>query len=80
MADSLSKKQFGFKRSTSTEKALQKIAHIIANEIPGYLQAFTDDLVTLAQGSDTGVIWQRTQKPSTLLRNGATPKESTLAH
>ena len=33
-----------------------------AKEIPGYLQAFADDLVTLADGSDTGVIWQRTQK------------------
>ena len=33
-----------------------------AKEIPGYLQAFADDLVTLAEGSDTGVIWQRTQK------------------
>ena len=27
-----------------------------AKEIPGYLQAFADDLVTLAEGSDTGVI------------------------
>ena len=42
-----------------------------AKEIPGYLQAFADDLVTLAEGSDTGVIWQRTHK---------TPKYSTLAH
>ena len=33
-----------------------------AKEIPGYLQAFADDLVTLVEGSDTGVIWQRTQK------------------
>ena len=156
MTDSLSKKQFGFKRGTSTETALHKIAHTIerriakkgyvlgtfldiegafdnvsfkaisdainsspvdkstagwiinmvkylhltvthkditkririrrgcpqggilspflwnlvvddllkfsAKEIPGYLQAFADDLVTLAEGSDTGVIWQRTQK------------------
>ena len=29
-----------------------------AKEIPGYLQAFADD----PEGSDTGVIWQRTQK------------------
>ena len=33
-----------------------------AKEIPGYLQAIANDLVTLAEGSDTGVIWQRTQK------------------
>ena len=26
-----------------------------AKEIPGYLQAFADGLVTLAEGSDTGV-------------------------
>ena len=31
-------------------------------EIPGWLQAFADDLVTTAEGSDTGVIWQRMQK------------------
>ena len=33
-----------------------------AREIPGYLQAFADDLVALAEGSDTGVIWQRAQR------------------
>ena len=32
-----------------------------AKEIPGYLQVFADDFVTLAEGSDTVVIWQRTQ-------------------
>ena len=35
-------------------------------EIPRYLQACADDLVTLAEESDAGVIWQRTQKPLTL--------------
>ena len=33
-----------------------------AREIPGYPQAFADDLVALAEGSDTGVIWQRAQR------------------
>ena len=33
MADSLSKKQFGFKRGTSTETALHKIAHTIERRI-----------------------------------------------
>ena len=33
-----------------------------AKHIPGYLQAFADDLMTLAEGDDTEVIWQRTQK------------------
>ena len=33
-----------------------------ATHIPGYLQAFADDLMSLAEGNDTEVIWQRTQK------------------
>ena len=32
------------------------------NLIPGYLQAFADDLITLAEGDDIDTIWQRTQK------------------
>ena len=32
-----------------------------AKETPGYLQAFADDLVILAEGNDTDIIWQRTQ-------------------
>ena len=33
-----------------------------ANEIPGYLQAFADDLVILTEGDDLAVIHERTQK------------------
>ena len=33
-----------------------------ANEIPGYLQTFADDLVILAEGNDLEVIQDRTQK------------------
>ena len=33
-----------------------------ATHIPGYLQAFADDLISLAEGNDTEVTWQRTQK------------------
>ena len=33
-----------------------------ANEIPGYLQAFADDLVILTEGDDLPVIHERTQK------------------
>ena len=33
-----------------------------ATEIPGYLQAFTDDLVILTEGDDLAVIHERTQK------------------
>ena len=32
-----------------------------AKDTPGYLQAFADDLVVLAEGNDTDIIWQRTQ-------------------
>ena len=33
-----------------------------ANEIPGYLQAFADDLVILTEGDDLAVIHERIQK------------------
>ena len=33
-----------------------------ANEIPGYLLAFADDLVILTEGDDLAVIHERTQK------------------
>ena len=44
------------------ELVVDDLLKFSAKEIPGYLQAFADDLVTLAEGSNTGVIWQRTQK------------------
>jgi retron-type reverse transcriptase len=31
-------------------------------DIPGYFHAFADDLVSPAEGNDTDVIWERTQK------------------
>ena len=33
-----------------------------ANEIPGYLQAFADDLAILVEGDDLAAIHERTQK------------------
>ena len=33
-----------------------------ARDTPGYLQAFADDLVSLAEGNDLDVIWDRTRK------------------
>ena len=33
-----------------------------AKDIPGYLQAFADDLVSLAEGNDLDIIWNRTCK------------------
>ena len=32
-----------------------------AKHIPGYIQAFADDIMSLAEGDDLDVIWQRTQ-------------------
>ena len=32
-----------------------------AKHIPGYIQAFADDIMSLAEGEDLDVIWQRTQ-------------------
>ena len=43
------------------------------NLISGYLQAFADDLITLAEGDNIDIIWQRTQKKSKPLRTGAAP-------
>ena len=48
-----------------------------AKEMPRYLQAFADDLVTLAEGSDTGVILQRTQKTINTIEKLWTPKDLT---
>ena len=33
-----------------------------SGEIPGHLQAFADDLISLEEGDDTSIIWYRTQK------------------
>ena len=41
---------------------LDDLLQFSAGQIPGYLQAFADDLMTLVEGNDMEVIWQRTQK------------------
>ena len=41
-----------------------------AKDIPGYLQAFADDLISLVEGgSDTDVTWKRTQKTIATIEN-----------
>ena len=40
-----------------------------AKDIPGYLQAFADDLASLAEGNDLEVIWERTQRTITTIEN-----------
>ena len=40
---------------------VDSLLNFTAKDIPGYLQAFADDLVSLAEGNDTDVIWERTR-------------------
>ena len=39
---------------------IDDLLNYTAKDIPGYLQAFSDDLASLAEGNDTDVIWERT--------------------
>ena len=48
---------------------IDDLLNFSANLIPGYLQAFADDLIALAEGNDTDVIWQRTQKTIETIEN-----------
>ena len=41
---------------------LDDLLKFSASQIPGYLQAFADDLMSIAEGNDVDVVWQRTQK------------------
>ena len=45
-----------------------------AKDIPGYLQAFADDLSSLAEGNDLDVIWERTQRTITTIENWCSTK------
>ena len=40
-----------------------------AKHIPGYIQAFADDIMSLAEGDDLDVIWQRTQTAIKTIEN-----------
>ena len=40
-----------------------------AKHIPGYIQAFADDIMSLAEGDDLDVIWQRTQTTIKTIEN-----------
>ena len=50
-----------------------------ARDIPGYLQAFADDLVTLAEGNDLDVIWDRTRKTINTIVNWCHTKELSIS-
>ena len=41
---------------------IDDLLNYTVKDVPGYLQAFADDLVSLAEGNDTDVIWERTQR------------------
>ena len=45
-----------------------------SKEIPGHLQAFADDLISLAEGDDTSVIWQRTQNTINVINDWCNSK------
>ena len=48
---------------------IDDLLNYTAKLIPGYLQAFADDIMTLAEGDDLDVIWQRTQTTITTIEN-----------
>ena len=50
-----------------------------ARDIPGYLQAFADDLVSLAEGNDLDVIWDRTRKTINTIVNWCHTKELSIS-
>ena len=54
------------------------LAHT-AKDTPGYLQAFADDLVTLTEGNDLDVIWDRTRKTINTIERWCQTKELSIS-
>jgi hypothetical protein len=50
-----------------------------AKDTPGYLQAFADDLVSLAEGNDLDVIWDRTRRTINTIVNWCQTKELSIS-
>ena len=50
-----------------------------AKDLPGYLQAFADDLVSLAEGNDLEVIWSRTQKTINTIEKWCQTKDLSIS-
>ena len=48
------------------------LLRLSVNDVPGYLQAFADDLITLVEGQDLDVIRARTQKTINTIENWCT--------
>ena len=49
------------------------------NDTPGYLQAFADDIVSLAEGNDLDVIWDRTCKTINTITKWCKTKDLTIS-
>ena len=50
-----------------------------AKDIPGYLQAFADDLVSLAEGNDLDIIWDRTRKTINTIEKWCQAKDLSIS-
>ena len=50
-----------------------------ARDTPCYLQAFADDLVSLAEGNDLDVIWDRTRRTINTIENWCQTKELSIS-
>ena len=50
-----------------------------ARDIPGYLQAFADDLVSLAEGNDLDVIWDRTRRTINTIERWCQTKDLSIS-
>ena len=50
-----------------------------ARDIPGYLQAFADDLISLAEGNDLDIIWDRTRKTINTIEKWCQTKDLSIS-
>ncbi|KAL5260805.1 hypothetical protein ACHWQZ_G006740 [Mnemiopsis leidyi] len=58
---------------------IDDLLNLSPKDIPGYLQAFADDIVSLAEGNDLDVIWDRTQKTLNTIMKWCTTKDLTIS-
>ncbi|KAL5253960.1 hypothetical protein ACHWQZ_G013652 [Mnemiopsis leidyi] len=59
--------------------AIDDLLNLSPKDTPGYLQAFADDIVSLAEGNDLDVIWDRTQKTLNTIMKWCTTKDLTIS-
>ncbi|KAL5251675.1 hypothetical protein ACHWQZ_G014720 [Mnemiopsis leidyi] len=58
---------------------IDDLLNLSPKDTPGYLQAFADDIVSLAEGNDLDVIWDRTQKTLNTIVKWCTTKDLTIS-